>query len=42
MHTIHMHVYKSLSTTLGKGLRENIKTKEEEMEKLDNIIYEGC
>lgn len=35
MHTIHMHVYKRFSTTLGKGLRENIK-KKEETEKLEN------
>ena len=27
MHIIYIHVYKSFSTTLGKGLRENVKKK---------------
>ena len=33
---IIIHVYKSFSTTLDKGLSKNIK-KKKEMEKLENI-----
>ena len=32
MHIMYIHVYKSFSTTLGKGLRENVKKKKDEME----------
>ena len=36
MHIMYIHVYKSFSTTLGKGLRENVKKKKTKW-KLENI-----
>ena len=36
IHIIYMYVYKSFSTMIDKGFRQNIK-KKEEMEMLENI-----
>ena len=40
IHTIYIYVNKSFYTTLGKGLRKNIKKKREEMKKLENTLNE--
>ena len=39
IHTIYIYINKSFYTTLGKGLRKNIKEKEE-MKKLENKLNE--
>ena len=40
IHTVYIHVNKSFYTTLGKGLRKNIKKKREEIKKLENKLNE--
>ena len=39
IYDMYLYVYKSFSSTLDKGLRKNIKEKEE-MEKLENKLNE--
>ena len=37
IHTVYIFVYKSFSTTLEKGLRKNIKKKNREIGKLNEM-----